>query len=250
MMKTTALFRVLSIICLLMVLFGGVAPALAKGDQGGDTANLEGALAEVLEFITGLATSIIRLLLSLGVALAVFGVVFSATKGAFYQALGNSMGVSSSYMTAITVIGCLIFGLVVFGLSKNISVALTEKFVTSDMSMPDIALYETSGVDLSANPETLLQDTGISETVSNLLLIVIRFMISVGVIAFFVATARGALTAQFGAILGGPGVSHGIMTVVGAVVSLLILVLAFPLTKALVASLAPHLVGSIQIPVP
>jgi hypothetical protein len=204
----------------------------------------------VLEFISGLATSIIRLLLSLGVALAVFGVVFSATKGTFYQAMGNSMGVSSSYMTAMTVVGCLIFGLVVFGLSRNIAATLTEKFVTSDMSMPDISSYEASGVGLSASPETLLQDTGISDTVSNLLLIVIRFMISVGVIAFFVATARGALTAQFGAILGGPGVSHGIMTVVGAVVSLLILVLAFPLTKALVASLAPRLVGSIQIPVP
>jgi hypothetical protein len=248
--KPTTLFRFLSLIALLMVLFAAAAPAFAKGGQASDITNLEGALAEVLAFISGLATSIIRLLLSLGVALAVFGVVFSATKGTFYQALGNSMGVSSSYMTAMTVVGCLIFGLVVFGLSRNIAATLTEKFVTSEMSMPDISSYESSGVDLSTNPETLLQDTGISDTISNLLLIVIRFMIAVGVIAFFVATARGALTAQIGAILGGPGVSHGIMTVVGAVVSLLILVLAFPLTKALVASLAPRLVGSIQIPVP
>ena len=95
-----------------------------------------------------------------------------------------------------------------------------------------------------------LQLDPVQEVVADFVLALIRVMIGAGVALFTVAVATGAFDAQLGNVLGNSlAVSRGYSRILGAAAAVLFLILAMPLSRALVDVLVPDLLaGGVQIP--
>jgi hypothetical protein len=95
-----------------------------------------------------------------------------------------------------------------------------------------------------------LQLDPVQEVVADFVLALIRVLIGAGVALFTVAVATGAFDAQLGNVLGNSlAVSRGYARIIGAAAAVLFLILAMPLSKALVDVLVPDLLaGGVQIP--
>jgi hypothetical protein len=258
-MENKALILVLTISMALSLFFVTPVAALA-GEGGGNNdenaagAELDSALDEVLDFLRGLTQSIIGFFVFIGGIAFTVGFVLSATRGAIHQTLGNQIGLSRAVLSAITVLGAFLFLIASFQIAKSISVTLTDRFIDpSNFEIADASKLGggKGGNDTVVSPEEILQSQEIQGIIRDLAAALIRFLIGVIILVFFIGIVRGAFDTQLGALIGGEQiVSAGILRAVGAIMTLVVGIVAFPLSQSLINSIVPRLLGDLTIPMP
>lgn len=225
--------------------------AYAQGDAPGG--ELTGAFDEVLEFIQGIAESIIQFFMFIGGLVFAVSLVWSAAKGSLGQAIGNQMQVSSSIVTAAMSIMAFIFLVVSVPVGQRFASTLVERFANADAIQPIVVseLAGSGGGIETSSPEDILQSDAIQGVIIDIAVAVIRLMIGIGVISFFIAITRGALDTQLGTLLGGGSMAAGgISRVIGALVALMFVVIAYPLSQTFIEALVPRLLSGYTIVLP
>lgn len=226
------------------------SPVYAQDDP---PPGLDSSLDSVLDFLRDIAQSIIRFVVFLGGVVFTVGFVWSAMRGTFGQAIGNTLQVSGSILTAVTVLMAFIFLLASVPLSQYTATTLVDRFINPEsLNLYDASSLAGEGSSFAAGDASdILQSAAITEVITDLALAVVRFMIGVGVLAFIIAVVLGAFDTQLGGMVGGGMLaSRGIMRATGAVGAVIFLLISFPLSQTFIEILVPRLLGNIQIAVP
>jgi hypothetical protein len=166
----------------------------------------------------------------------VLGIAFTASSG-LYRSIGS--------VVAFVV---LLFGV---GFSRSFVEFLADRFLSEEaMALPVVQVPEGGPPGVPMTMDEALQLDPVQEVVANFVLALIRVMIGAGVALFTVAVATGGFDAQLGNILGNSlAVSRGYARIIGPAAAVLFLILAMPLSKAMVDVLVPDLLaGGVRIP--
>jgi hypothetical protein len=220
------------------------SPAAAAGD-------IDDALAEVVALVTELATAVIRLMVVVGVGFFVLGVVRGAFDGVLGSTIGSAVSASTGLLRAVGATIAFLALLFSVGFSRSFVQFLADRLLDpAAMEIPSVDIPDGPSAPPAGSVTDALQLEAVQDTVSDFVLALVRVMIGVGVALFAVGTAAGAFDAQLGHVVGNSlAVSRGYMRIVGAAAAVLFLLLAMPLSRALVEALVPRLLEQgIQIP--
>lgn len=227
-----------------------LALALAQGKVYADD-GIPGAFDELVELVKDIATAIVRLILIISGGLLTLGVVRGAFDGVLGSVLGNAFTASSGLYRAIGAVVAFVVLLFGVGFSGSFVEFLADRFLSEEaMALPVVGLPESAPSTAPPTVEEALQLDPVQEVVADFVLALIRVMIGVGTALFTVAVTTGAFDAQLGNILGNSlAVSRGYSRILGAAAAVLFLILAMPLSRALVDILVPDLLaGGVQMP--
>lgn len=246
-------FYCMLIACIAALCLGMLTTDVVHAQGGGPGDELTGAFDDVLEFIRGIAESVIQFFLFVGGLVFAVSLVWSAARGSLGQAIGNQMQVSNSIVTAAMAIMAFIFLVASVPIGQRFASTLVDRFTNADAIQP-IVVSELGGsgggID-AASPEDILQSDAIQGVIIDIAVSIIRLMIGIGIIAFFVAITRGAFDTQLGTLLGGgPMAAAGISRAIGSIVALMFLVIAYPLSQTFIETLVPRLLSGYTIPLP
>lgn len=248
-MTKSRIFSISVLVILLALLWTLSASAQGEDPPPGLDASLDG----VLDFLREIAQSVIRFIVFLGGVVFTLGFVWSAMRGTFGQAIGNTLQVSGSLLTAVTVLMAFIFLLASIPLSRFIATTLADRFINPErLSLYDASSLVGEGEGIApSDPSEILQSSALNEVITDLTLAVVRFMIGVGMLAFVIALVLGAFDTQLGGLLGGGMLaSRGILRAIGAVGAVIFLLVSYPLSQTFIQVLVPRLLANIQIGIP
>ena len=252
-MKKFASMTIVALVIVIALLVFTPQPAYAAPVLDGEgPGELSGAFDDVLVFLRGIAQSVIKFLISIGGVIFTVGFVWSAARGSLGQAIGNTLQTSKAVVGAISAVFAFIFLLSSFRIGTYLSVTITDRFISPDkfvmLDASELASGDGGGVGDVA-PEDVLQSPEIVEVITDFAVAVVRFMIGLGSLAFFVALVRGAFDAQLGSLLGGGQMaSAGISRAFGAVAAFLFLIASYSLSQTLISTLVPRLLSKVVIP--
>lgn len=251
MAKKVTLILVLASLIAATLFFVSYDTASAQGlAQEGDLTN---AFDFVLEYLTGITQSVIGFIVFLGGVVFTVAFVLSATRGSIGQAIGNTMQVSNSIVTALTALIAFIFMIASFRIAVSVSQSLTDEFLSGEnFDIIDVSSLEgdESAADY-ATPEEVLQSAELQSIFIDFAGGVIKFLIGVGTLAFFIGVVKGAFDTQLGALIGGGHMaSLGITRAFGALASFVFLISSFAISQAMINSLVPRLLTNIVIEMP
>jgi hypothetical protein len=233
-------------IVLILALMASFAQGRAFADDG-----IPGALDDIVELVKDIATAIVRVILIVSGGLFTLGVVRGAFDGVLGSVLGNAFTASSGLYRSIGALVAFVVLLFGVGFSRNFVEFLADRFLSEEaMALPVVQVPEGGPPGAPMTMDEALQLDPVQKVVADFVLALIRVMIGAGVALFTVAVATGAFDAQLGNILGNSlAVSRGYARIIGAAAAVLFLILAMPLSKALVDVLVPDLLaGGVQIP--
>jgi hypothetical protein len=239
------LIRVAAIV-LILALMASFAQGRASADDG-----IPGAFDDIVELVQDIATAIVRVILIVSGGLFTLGVVRGAFDGVLGSVIGNAFTASSGLYRSIGAVVAFVVLLFGVGFSRSFVEFLADRFLSEEaMALPVVQVPEGGPPGPPMTMDEALQLDPVQEVVADFVLALIRVMIGAGVALFTVAVATGAFDAQLGNVLGNSlAVSKGYARIIGAAAAVLFLILAMPLSKALVDVLVPDLLaGGVQIP--
>ena len=233
-------------IALILVLMASFAQGRAFADDG-----IPGAFDDIVQLVKDIATAIVRLILIVSGGLFTLGVVRGAFDGVLGSVLGSAFSASSGLYRSIGAVVAFVVLLFGVGFSRGFVEFLADRFLSEEaMALPVVHVPEGGAAGPPMTMDEALQLDPVQEVVANFVLALIRVMIGAGVALFTVAVATGAFDAQLGNVIGNSlAVSRGYSRILGAAAAVLFLILAMPLSRALVDVLVPDLLaGGVQIP--
>lgn len=243
-------------LALLIVLLAIIAtPVMAQDDpppSGGGTgeafSDVDSAVTEVIDTMYSMSLSGLRFMYFLSGLLVTIGVTLGVAKSSLGSALGNQFAVSNGIVSALVAVVAFAIVLVATPLTDSILRGMADKLVgsidvtsiTQTVSAAADAGSTTSSPDVS--PDQVFQNTEIQGALIKLTNSVLKLIMGAGSIAVMISVAMGAFDAQLGSVMGGSmRVGSGVMRILGAVAVGIALIVALPLTNALVNTLAPRL---------
>jgi hypothetical protein len=235
-----------AVIVLILALMASFAQGRASADDG-----IPGAFDDIVELVQDIATAIVRVILIVSGGLFTLGVVRGAFDGVLGSVIGNAFTASSGLYRSIGAVVAFVVLLFGVGFSRSFVEFLADRFLSEEaMALPVVQVPEGGPPGPPMTMDEALQLDPVQEVVADFVLALIRVMIGAGVALFTVAVATGAFDAQLGNVLGNSlAVSKGYARIIGAAAAVLFLILAMPLSKALVDVLVPDLLaGGVQIP--
>jgi hypothetical protein len=233
-----------------VVLILALMASFAQGRAFADD-RIPGAFDDIVELVKDIATAIVRVILIVSGGLFTLGVVRGAFDGVLGSVLGSSFSASSGLYRSIGAVVAFVVLLFGVGFSRSFVEFLADRFLSEEaMALPVVQVPEGGAPGAPMTMDEALQLDPVQGVVADFVLALIRVMIGAGVALFTVAVATGAFDAQLGNVLGNSlAVSRGYARIIGAAAAVLFLILAMPLSKALVDVLVPDLLaGGVQIP--
>ena len=250
--RSSCIHIILVLIILLVLPLQAVSAQETDPPPGAPGDALDSALEPVTALVRDVALSIIKFITFLGGVIFVITVVVGAARGTLGTALGNQMQASQGVMALIMGGAALVLMLVAVPLANNLLEMLVEKLLTPEaMVIPDIVSLAGSPDAASSSPEDLLQIPALQNMITDIALVVVRVMITLGSTAFVVSVMLGALDTQIGHLFGGGMLaSRGIMRIITSVGAVALLILSFPLSKWILNALVPLILPTITLSTP